>query len=220
MRSLPGVQTKHLLGTLALAWFIRSCGTRQWKAHHVRVHRPLRPRRARHRRLPWHRARHHRAPIVAAGAHVVTCARSAVEALDARHVPPAVRRPRPRAVHATVDAVVAEHGRLDVLVNNAGGAPYALAADASPRFHDKILGLNLTGPLRRRAGGQRRHAAPGARRRDRQRLLDQRPAPVARHRGVRRREGRPRLADHARWRWSGRPRCGSTRSTSASAAPS
>jgi NAD(P)-dependent dehydrogenase (short-subunit alcohol dehydrogenase family) len=42
---------------------------------------------------------------------------------------------------------VGEHGRLDVLVNNAGGAPYALAADASPRFHDKILGLNLSAAL-------------------------------------------------------------------------
>jgi NAD(P)-dependent dehydrogenase (short-subunit alcohol dehydrogenase family) len=34
-----------------------------------------------------------------------------------------------------------------VLVNNAGGSPYALTADASPRFLDKVLGLNLTAPL-------------------------------------------------------------------------
>ena len=46
-----------------------------------------------------------------------------------------------------VEALVAEHGRLDILVNNAGGSPYALAADASPRFLDKVLGLNLTAPL-------------------------------------------------------------------------
>jgi NAD(P)-dependent dehydrogenase (short-subunit alcohol dehydrogenase family) len=38
-------------------------------------------------------------------------------------------------------------GRLDVLVNNAGGAPYALAAQASPRFHEKIVALNLLAPL-------------------------------------------------------------------------
>ena len=48
-----------------------------------------------------------------------------------------------------VDGLVAEHGRLDILVNNAGGAPYALAADASPRFPEKVLGLNLTAPLLR-----------------------------------------------------------------------
>ncbi|MFC7505455.1 SDR family oxidoreductase, partial [Nocardioides sp. GCM10030258] len=52
---------------------------------------------------------------------------------------------------ASVDALVAgiaeEFGRLDVVVNNAGGAPYALAAEASPRFHDKIIGLNLMSAL-------------------------------------------------------------------------
>ena len=43
--------------------------------------------------------------------------------------------------------VVDRHGRLDVVVNNAGGAPYALAADASPRFHAKVVELNLLAPL-------------------------------------------------------------------------
>jgi NAD(P)-dependent dehydrogenase (short-subunit alcohol dehydrogenase family) len=34
-----------------------------------------------------------------------------------------------------------------VVVNNAGGSPFALAADASPRFHSKIIELNLLAPL-------------------------------------------------------------------------
>jgi NAD(P)-dependent dehydrogenase (short-subunit alcohol dehydrogenase family) len=42
---------------------------------------------------------------------------------------------------------VDRHHRLDVVVNNAGGAPYALAAEASPRFHQKVVELNLLGML-------------------------------------------------------------------------
>lgn len=38
-------------------------------------------------------------------------------------------------------------GRLDVLVNNAGGSPHVMAANASPRFNEAIISLNLTAPL-------------------------------------------------------------------------
>lgn len=79
------------------------------------------------------------------GATVVTCARRPVEgnpydfhACDIRD---------DASVKALVDAIVATHGRLDVVVNNAGGSPYALAADASARFSTKIVELNLLGTL-------------------------------------------------------------------------
>ena len=50
-------------------------------------------------------------------------------------------------VDRVFEAVVTRHGRLDVLVNNAGGSPPADAATASPRFVAKIVALNLTAPL-------------------------------------------------------------------------
>jgi len=85
--------------------------------------------------------------FVDAGATVVTCARRPVAeaAPGTEHRTCDVRDADDVAV--LVDGVVADHGRLDVVVNNAGGAPYALAADASDRFHEKIVGLNLLGPL-------------------------------------------------------------------------
>ena len=38
-------------------------------------------------------------------------------------------------------------GRIDVLVNNAGGAPPAETATVSPRFNEKVIALNLLAPL-------------------------------------------------------------------------
>jgi NAD(P)-dependent dehydrogenase (short-subunit alcohol dehydrogenase family) len=46
-----------------------------------------------------------------------------------------------------VGAAVERHGRLDVLVNNAGGSPPADAATVSPRFSASIVQLNLIAPL-------------------------------------------------------------------------
>ena len=76
----------------------------------------------------------------------MTCSRSEAERAAASSTCPATSA-TPRRSQALVDTVTGEYGRLDVLVNNAGGAPYALAADASPRFHAKVVELNLLAPL-------------------------------------------------------------------------
>lgn len=85
------------------------------------------------------------AVFAAQGATVVTCARRPVEDSPYEFHSCDVRDDE--AVAAMVDAIVQRHGRLDVVVNNAGGSPYVLTADASANFNRKIIELNLLGPL-------------------------------------------------------------------------
>ncbi len=86
-----------------------------------------------------------------AGAEVVMCGRNAPESAiassgrqahfeigDVRDV---------EHIDRIVSATVERFGRLDVLVNNAGGAPAADAATVSPRFSEGIIRLNLLAPL-------------------------------------------------------------------------
>ncbi|EFV93498.1 short chain dehydrogenase [Dietzia cinnamea P4] len=84
-----------------------------------------------------------------AGAVVVTCARRpADEGSDVADLEfHSVDLRDADAVRAMIDDIVARHGRLDVVVNNAGGAPFALAAEASANFHAKIVALNLLSAL-------------------------------------------------------------------------
>ncbi|MGE2834225.1 SDR family oxidoreductase [Mycobacterium sp. SMC-4] len=79
------------------------------------------------------------------GATVVTCARRPVEDLPYEFHSCDIRDDD--AVKELIDRIVADHGRLDVVVNNAGGSPYVLAAEASAKFNTKIVALNLLGAL-------------------------------------------------------------------------
>lgn len=86
-----------------------------------------------------------------AGATVVICGRTTPESLPAAGGRTAVFYQcdvgDADATAALMDRIVAEHGRLDVLVNNAGGTPFTYAAAGSPRFHQSVIRLNLTAPL-------------------------------------------------------------------------
>lgn len=89
--------------------------------------------------------------FLAAGATVVVCARQQPETLpshagrSASFLPCDVREAE--AVQALVQTIVQQHGRLDVLVHNAGGSPAVDAATVSPRFHEGVIRLNLLAAL-------------------------------------------------------------------------
>lgn len=86
--------------------------------------------------------------FAAAGATVAVCARSLPDtgmpegwlalAADLRDGEQASR---------VVDEVVAAFGRIDVVVNNAGGSPPADTTTAPHRFTERIVALNLLAPI-------------------------------------------------------------------------
>lgn len=86
-----------------------------------------------------------------AGAHVVICDIKEAAELPTGGGKQALFTPADVREVDQIDGVIAftteRFGRLDVLVNNAGGSPPAEAATASPRFSEAIIRLNLIAPL-------------------------------------------------------------------------
>lgn len=89
--------------------------------------------------------------FLAAGADVLICGRT-----EPDHLPTAGAKTAEfvacdvrdvTQIEACVTRAVDLFGAVDVLVNNAGGAPYSDAASVSPRFSESIIQLNLIAPL-------------------------------------------------------------------------
>ncbi|GHB70904.1 putative short-chain dehydrogenase/reductase [Streptomyces viridiviolaceus] len=89
--------------------------------------------------------------LLEAGAQVVTCARrppdKPVEAAGrtARFLPADLRDPE--AVGGFFEQVRSEYGRLDTLVNNAGGTPFRMLGEGGAGQHARVVELNLVAPL-------------------------------------------------------------------------
>lgn len=89
--------------------------------------------------------------FLACGADVVVCGRTEPASLPEAGGRSAAYRSvdirDPEATSRFIDEAADRFGRLDVLVNNAGGSPDAEAATVSPRFVEKIVALNLLAPF-------------------------------------------------------------------------
>jgi NAD(P)-dependent dehydrogenase (short-subunit alcohol dehydrogenase family) len=89
--------------------------------------------------------------FLAAGADVLVCGRTGPGGLPAADGRSAVFaqadvRDAEQAQRLITDAAD-RFGRVDLVISNAGGSPPAAAATASPRFHAKVIELNLIAPL-------------------------------------------------------------------------
>src|SRR6201997_2885321 len=85
------------------------------------------------------------------GGQVMVCARNepaALPAVDDRTASFTRADVRdPDQARRLIEAAAEQFGGVDVVISNAGGSPYAAAATASPRFHAKVIELNLIAPL-------------------------------------------------------------------------
>lgn len=89
-----------------------------------------------------------------AGGRVMVCGRT--PPADPGQLPAAAGRSavfceadvrEPEQADRLVAAAAGQFGQIDVVISNAGGSPEVAAATASPRFHQKVIELNLLAPL-------------------------------------------------------------------------
>lgn len=89
--------------------------------------------------------------FLTAGAEVVVCARRpppepvSAQGRDASFTALDLRDPA--AVAEFFEALAGRYGRLDCLVNNAGGTPYRLLGEGEAHRHARVVELNLLAPM-------------------------------------------------------------------------
>jgi NAD(P)-dependent dehydrogenase (short-subunit alcohol dehydrogenase family) len=82
-----------------------------------------------------------------AGADVLVCGRAEPDDLLDGVAFSAADLRDPEQAQALIESAVHRFGRLDVVVNNAGGSPTADSATVSPRFVEKVVALNMLAPF-------------------------------------------------------------------------
>lgn len=87
------------------------------------------------------------AAFVAAGASVIICGRREPESLPDKVYFTALDIRDVDAGKALIDFAIKKTGRVDGLVNNAGGGPPVASKDASPRLTASVVNLNLLAPI-------------------------------------------------------------------------
>ena len=105
------------------------------------------------------------ADIAIIGRKIDSCLATAreVEALGRKAFPYAAHVGNWEQIDTMVEAVYAEFGRVDVLINNAGMSPlYPSLDEVTEELFDKVIGVNLKGPFRLSANvGKRMMEANG-----------------------------------------------------------
>jgi NAD(P)-dependent dehydrogenase (short-subunit alcohol dehydrogenase family) len=85
--------------------------------------------------------------FAAVGAHVLICCRREPDTVPDGVTFIAADVREPDQIDLVIEHCLERFGRLDVLINNAGGSPPADSSTASPRFTTGIIALNLTSPI-------------------------------------------------------------------------
>ena len=85
--------------------------------------------------------------FAAQGAQLIICGRREPDTLpdNSHFISLDIREPD--AAKALIDFAIERTGRVDCLINNAGGGPPVASKDASPNLTQKVIALNLLAPI-------------------------------------------------------------------------